>query len=103
LLLQCDVCATTFHRELAFMVRFCYDYTLISDNKYEIIQIHKAGHTSEEPKLPCRHCPETFGTIKNLKNHTKEKHADLLLQCEQCPGKLFKNKASLSNHMLLHT
>ncbi|XP_057368967.1 zinc finger protein ZFP2-like isoform X2 [Daphnia carinata] len=81
-LLKCDVCDTTFHREYAFLV-------------------HKAAHKGEVPKLPCRHCSETFGSYKLLREHTRDHHADSLYQCEQCPS-MFANKTALHSHLQIH-
>ncbi|KAK4009927.1 hypothetical protein OUZ56_019070 [Daphnia magna] len=81
-LLKCDVCNTTFHREYAFLV-------------------HKAAHKGEVPKLPCRHCSETFGSYKLLREHTRDHHADALYQCEQCPS-MFANKTALHSHLQIH-
>ncbi|KAI9558623.1 hypothetical protein GHT06_015411 [Daphnia sinensis] len=81
-LLKCDVCDTTFHREYAFLV-------------------HKAAHKGEVPKLPCRHCTETFGSYKLLREHTRDHHADSLYQCEQCPS-MFANKTALHSHLQIH-
>jgi len=81
-LLKCDVCQLTFHREYAYI-------------------LHKAGHTGETPALPCAHCDAFFASLKLLRQHTKECHADALYSCDKCDGK-FANKTSLYAHALIH-
>ena len=82
-MLKCDVCGATFHREYAFLT-------------------HMAAHKGEEPKLPCRYCPETFASHKLLKDHAKEQHAASMWQCDKCP-RIFFNKTTLTSHILTHT
>lgn len=74
---------TGFHREYAFL-------------------IHVAAHNGEDPKLPCRHCSETFASHRLLKEHAREQHADALFQCDQCPS-MFINRTTLNAHILIHS
>jgi len=81
-LLKCDVCQLNFHREYAYI-------------------LHKAGHTGQTPALPCAHCDSFFPSLKLLRQHTNDAHADALYSCHQCDKK-FANKTTLSTHALIH-
>ena len=80
--LQCDLCMTSFNRDLTFL-------------------IHRAAHTGEKPRLPCSHCDSYFETKELLKSHATKEHPHTLHCCPECPKK-FTKKDSLKMHLTLH-
>ena len=76
-----------------FSSAFSREYTFL---------IHEAAHRKEDPKLPCRHCPNTYPSMKLLKEHAKTEHLDKYHKCDQCP-KVFAHKTNLEDHLLTNS